>query len=70
MNELYKPMFLPDLFIAALERNGDSPAVHIGEEVLTAAQMRDQVSRYGWFNIFPREIGNVLSMHPSIAGSP
>ncbi len=46
MNELYKPMFLPDLLIAALERNGDNPAVHIGEEVLTAAQMRDQVSRY------------------------
>ena len=46
VNELYKPMFLPDLLIAALERNGESPAVHIGEDVLTAAQLRDQVSRY------------------------
>lgn len=46
MNQLYKPQFLPDLLIAALERNGDSPAVHIGDEVLTAAQVRDQVSRY------------------------
>ena len=29
MNDLYRPMFLPDLLIAALERNGDRPAVHI-----------------------------------------
>jgi fatty-acyl-CoA synthase len=39
-------MFLPDLLIAALERSGDRPAVHIDGEVLTARQMRDEISRY------------------------
>jgi fatty-acyl-CoA synthase len=46
MNDLYRPMFLPDLLIAALDRNGDRPAVHIDGNVLTAAQMRDEISRY------------------------
>ena len=46
MDDLYRPMFLPDLLIAALERNGDRPAVHIGGEMRTAAELRDEISRY------------------------
>jgi fatty-acyl-CoA synthase len=46
MDDLYCPMFLPDLLIAALDRNGDSAAVHLGNETLTAIQMRDQISCY------------------------
>ncbi len=46
MNDLYRPMFLPDLLIAALARNGDRPAVHIGGEMRTAAEMGDEISRY------------------------
>jgi fatty-acyl-CoA synthase len=37
---------LADLLIAALDANLDKPAVHIGDEVLTGAQMRDQISQY------------------------
>jgi fatty-acyl-CoA synthase len=46
VNELYRSMFLPDLLIAALDRSGDRPAVYIDGDVLTAAQMRDEISRY------------------------
>lgn len=46
MNELYRPKLLPDLLITALERNGDRPCLYIGDDVLTAAQMRDEISRY------------------------
>jgi fatty-acyl-CoA synthase len=46
MTDLYRPMFLPDLLITALERNGDRPAVHIGAEMRTAEDMRDEISRY------------------------
>ena len=46
MNELSRPQFLPDLLITALERNGDRPCLYIGGDVLTAAQMRDEISRY------------------------
>ena len=46
MNDLYRSMFLPDLLIAALERNRDRPAVFIDGEVLTAADFRDEISRY------------------------
>ncbi len=46
MNELYRPQFLPDLLIAALERNGDRPCLVIGDRVLTADEMRDEISRY------------------------
>ena len=49
MNDLYRPMFLPDLLIAALERNRDRPAVYIDDDVLTAARLprRDQPLRAG-----------------------
>jgi fatty-acyl-CoA synthase len=46
VNELSRPQFLPDLLITALERNGDKPCLYVGDDVLTAAQMRDEISRY------------------------
>ncbi len=46
MNDLYRPKFLPDLLITALERNADRPAVHIEGEMRTAREMRDEISRY------------------------
>ena len=46
MNDLYRQRFLPDLLIAALDRNGDRPCLYIDDDVVTAAQMRDEISRY------------------------
>jgi fatty-acyl-CoA synthase len=46
VEELYRPQFLPDLLIAALERNGDLPCLLIGDRVLTARQLADEISRY------------------------
>jgi fatty-acyl-CoA synthase len=46
MNELYRPQLLPDLLITALARNGDRPCLYVGEDVLTASQMRDEISSY------------------------
>ena len=46
MHDLYRPMFLPDLLILGLARNGDRPAVYIDGEMRTAAELRDEISRY------------------------
>lgn len=46
MNDLSRQQFLPDLLIAALNRNGDRPCLYIDDDVVTAAQMSDQISRY------------------------
>ena len=46
MIELYRPMYLPDLLISALDRNGDRPAVFLGDKVLSATDVSEQVSRY------------------------
>ena len=46
MDELHRGVFLPDLFVKALDLHPDRPAVYLGEEVLTGAQVRDEVSRY------------------------
>jgi fatty-acyl-CoA synthase len=46
MKELTRPQFLPDLLIAALERNGGRPCLVIDDHVLSASQMRDAISRY------------------------
>jgi fatty-acyl-CoA synthase len=46
MNDLYRPRLLPDLLIAALDRNGDRPCLLIDGDVITASQMRDQISCY------------------------
>src|SRR3954462_1856571 len=43
---LHRAAYLPDLLIAALDRNPDKPAVYLGDDVLTAAQVRDEISRY------------------------
>ena len=44
--ELHRGTFLPDLLIAALNRHPDRPAVYLGDDVLTGAQVRDEISRY------------------------
>ncbi len=44
--DLYRGRYLPDLLITALERSGDRPTLYIGEEALTAHQLRDEISRY------------------------
>jgi fatty-acyl-CoA synthase len=44
--DLHRPAFMPDLLIAALARHADKPAVYLGDEVLTASQMADEMSRY------------------------
>jgi fatty-acyl-CoA synthase len=46
MSDLYRGVTLPEVLIAALDRNADRPAVHIGDDVLTAAQLRAEISRY------------------------
>jgi fatty-acyl-CoA synthase len=43
---LHQPAFMPDLLVAALARHADEPAVYLGEEVLTAAQVAAEMSRY------------------------
>nr|MDT0663600.1 AMP-binding protein [Micromonospora sp. DSM 115978] len=43
---LFRGAFLPDLFVAALKRDPDRPAIYLGDEVLTAAQLSAQVSRF------------------------
>src|SRR4029453_4101401 len=37
---------MPDLLIAALERNLDQPTVYLGETVLTGRQVSEEISRY------------------------
>jgi fatty-acyl-CoA synthase len=46
VNDLSRQRFLPDLLIASLDRNGDRPCLYIDDDVVTAAQMSDQISRY------------------------
>jgi long-chain acyl-CoA synthetase len=43
---LHRQPLMPDLLIAALNRNLDKPAVYLGDTVLTARQVRDEISRY------------------------
>ena len=43
---LHQQPLMPDLLIAALNRNLDKPAVYLGDTVLTARQVRDEISRY------------------------
>ncbi|NLU83255.1 AMP-binding protein [Rhodococcus sp. HNM0569] len=44
--DLYRPAYTPDLLVAALERNLDKPALHIGDQVLTGAEMSAQISQF------------------------
>jgi fatty-acyl-CoA synthase len=45
--ELHRQPLMPDLLIAALERNLDQPTVYLGETVLTGRQVSEEISRYG-----------------------
>ncbi|HWB66344.1 MAG TPA: AMP-binding protein [Mycobacteriales bacterium] len=44
--DLHQPAFMPDLLVAALNRHADKPAVYLGDEVLTAAEVAAEMSRY------------------------
>jgi fatty-acyl-CoA synthase len=44
--ELHRGVHLPDLLVTALRRNPDKPAVYLGDQVLTAAEVADEISRY------------------------
>jgi fatty-acyl-CoA synthase len=43
---LHQQPLMPDLLIAALARNLDKPAVFLGDTVLTARQVSEEISRY------------------------
>src|SRR5579872_6234344 len=43
---LHRPAFMPDLLVAALARHAERPAVYLGDEVLTAAEVAGEMSRY------------------------
>jgi fatty-acyl-CoA synthase len=44
--DLHRGVHLPDLLVTALRRNPGKPAVYLGDQVLTAAQVADEISRY------------------------
>jgi fatty-acyl-CoA synthase len=46
MDDLHTGVFFPDLLVSALRRSPGRPAVCLGDEVLTAGQFGEQVSRY------------------------
>jgi fatty-acyl-CoA synthase len=46
LSNLYRGTYAPDLLITALNRNLDKPAVYLGDTVLTAREVRDEMSRY------------------------
>lgn len=45
-NALYRPVLVADLLVQALAKNPDKPAVTIGDRVMTAREMSEQVSCY------------------------
>lgn len=44
--DLHRGQYMPDLLVRALERNADKPALYLGDVVLTAGEVRDQMSRF------------------------
>ena len=44
--DLHQAAYMPDLLIAALNRNLDKPCFYLGDEVLTGSEVRDEMSRY------------------------
>ncbi len=44
--DLYRPAYMPDLLTAALARHADKPAVYLGDQVLTAREVAEEISRY------------------------
>ncbi|HEX3825179.1 MAG TPA: AMP-binding protein [Mycobacteriales bacterium] len=45
-SDLHHPAYMPNLLVAALARHADRPAVYLGDEVLTASQVAEEMSRY------------------------
>ncbi len=43
---MYRPAYGGDLLVRGLARNADRPAVYLGDQTLTGAQMADEISRY------------------------
>lgn len=46
MDPLHSGVFVPHLLISALSSNLSRPAVYIGDRIVTAGEMRDEISRY------------------------
>jgi fatty-acyl-CoA synthase len=46
VTDLHAGVYLPNLLVHALSRDLDRPTVHIGDQVLTAGDLRDEISRY------------------------
>src|SRR6202035_5095505 len=46
IDERYRPAYGGDLLIRGLARNPSQPAVYLGDRVLTAGEMADEISRY------------------------
>jgi fatty-acyl-CoA synthase len=46
MDDLHSGVYFPDLYVAALRRDPDRPAIHLGDDALTARQLAQHVSRY------------------------
>jgi len=44
--DLHRSAFMPDLLVAALTKHADKPAVYLGDQVLTAAEVAAEMSRY------------------------
>lgn len=45
-SDLHRMQYMPDLLIRALDRNADKPALYLGDVVLTAGEVRDQISTF------------------------
>ena len=45
-DDLHRGTYMADLLLHALESNLDQPCVYLGDEVLTARQVRDEMSRW------------------------
>lgn len=43
---LHRMQYMPDLLIRALDRNADRPALYLDDVVLTAGELRDEISRF------------------------
>jgi fatty-acyl-CoA synthase len=44
--DLYRDVYLPDLLVTALGRTPGTPAVYLGDQVLTAGEVAAEISRY------------------------
>jgi fatty-acyl-CoA synthase len=45
-DDLHRGVYMPDLLVTALGRNPEKPAVYLGDQVLTAAEVAGEISRY------------------------